>query len=283
MNDRMFSHTQTQRNVTHVREALGYSIVGPASGPLAYGEGEGPGRMLEPGHIVQEIGRALGADTAFTGKKVLITAGPTHEPLDPIRYLGNRSSGRMGFALAEAAWLRGADVCVVAGPVAVSAPYGPDIVPVETALQMQEAVGERIVETDLNIFAAAVADFRPSDPSDGKLKRSEVGPDFEVRLTANPDIAAESRSMRREGAVTVGFALETSDLVDNARRKLAPKGFDLIVANDATDPLAGFEVETNVATLVWREGEPEVLAAMTKQALADRILQGVAHLLGEGV
>lgn len=282
MNDRMFAHPQTQRNLKHLHEALGYAIVGPASGPLAFGEGEGPGRMLEPGYIVQEIGRALGADPAFTGRKVLITAGPTREPLDPVRYLGNRSSGRMGFALAEAAWLRGADVCVVAGPVAVPAPYGPEIVSVETALEMHAAVGERVGETDLNIFAAAVADFRPTDPSEDKLKRAEVGPEFQIGLTANPDIAAETKSLRRAGAVTVGFALETSDLVENAQRKLDDKGFDLIVANDATDPLAGFDVDTNVATLVWREGEPEALPTMTKHELAERILQGVAALLGEG-
>ncbi len=281
MNDRMFSHAQTQSNLKHLTEALGYAIVGPASGPLAFGEGEGPGRMLEPGGIVQEIGRALGADPAFAGRKVLITAGPTREPMDPVRYLGNRSSGRMGFALAEAAWLRGADVCVVAGPVAVPAPYGAEIVSVETALEMHAAVGERIGEAELNIFAAAVADFRPTDPFEEKLKRAEVGSGLKIGLTANPDIAAETKSLRRDGAVTVGFALETSDLVENARRKLEHKGFDLIVANDATDPLAGFDVDTNVATLVWRDGEPEALSAMTKHELAERILRGVAALLGE--
>lgn len=281
MNDRMFSHAQTQSNLKHLTEALGYAIVGPASGPLAFGEGEGPGRMLEPGGIVQEIGRALGADPAFADRKVLITAGPTREPMDPVRYLGNRSSGRMGFALAEAAWLRGADVCVVAGPVAVPAPYGAEIVSVETALEMHAAVGERIGEAELNIFAAAVADFRPADPFEEKLKRAEVGSELKIGLTANPDIAAETKSLRRDGAVTVGFALETSDLVENARRKLEHKGFDLIVANDATDPLAGFDVDTNVATLVWRDGEPEALSAMTKHELAERILRGVAPLLGE--
>lgn len=281
MNDRMFSHAQTQSNLKHLTEALGYAIVGPASGPLAFGEGEGPGRMLEPGGIVQEIGRALGADPAFADRKVLITAGPTREPMDPVRYLGNRSSGRMGFALAEAAWLRGADVCVVAGPVAVPAPYGAEIVSVETALEMHAAVGERIGEAELNIFAAAVADFRPADPFEEKLKRAEVGSELKIGLTANPDIAAETKSLRRDGAVTVGFALETSNLVENARRKLEHKGFDLIVANDATDPLAGFDVDTNVATLVWRDGEPEALSAMTKHELAERILRGVAALLGE--
>lgn len=281
MNDRMFSHAQTQSNLKHLTEALGYAIVGPASGPLAFGEGEGPGRMLEPGGVVQEIGRALGADPAFAGRKVLITAGPTREPMDPVRYLGNRSSGRMGFALAEAAWLRGADVCVVAGPVAVPAPYGAEIVSVETALEMHAAVGERIGESELNIFAAAVADFRPADPFEEKLKRAEVGSELKIGLTANPDIAAETKSLRRDGAVTVGFALETSDLVENARRKLEHKGFDLIVANDATDPLAGFDVDTNVATLVWRDGEPEALSAMTKHELSERILRGVAALLGE--
>ena len=172
-------------------------------------------------------------------------------------------------------------MCVVAGPVAVPAPYGAEIVSVETALEMHAAVGERIGEAELNIFAAAVADFRPADPFEEKLKRAEVGSELKIGLTANPDIAAETKSLRRDGAVTVGFALETSDLVENARRKLEHKGFDLIVANDATDPLAGFDVDTNVAILVWRDGEPEALSAMTKHELAERILRGVAPLLGE--
>ena len=157
-----------------------------------------------------------------------------------------------------------------------------DAVTVAVPTLAHAAVGERIGETDLNIFAAAVADFRPTDPSEDKLKRAEAGPEFQIGLTANPDIGAETQSLRQGGAVTVGFALETSDLVENARRKLDEKGFDLIVANDATDPLAGFDVDTNVATLVWREGDPEPLPTMTKHELAERILQSVAALLGAG-
>ncbi len=281
MNDRMFSHPQTQRNLTHLGDALGYTIVGPASGPLAFGEGEGPGRMMEPDQIVQEVGRALGADAAFLGKRVLITVGPTRESLDPVRYFGNRSSGRMGFALAEAAWRRGADVCVVAGPTSAPAAYGAEVVSVETAVDMHGEVSERIGEADLTIFAAAVADFRPKEPSSGKLKRADVGPDLDVTLTANPDIAVETRDRRRPGSIAVGFALETSDLLERAKRKLEEKGFDLIVANDATDPEAGFEVETNAATLLCPSAEPESLPVMSKDELAERILDRVSRLFGE--
>ena len=152
MNDRMFSHRQTQANVSHVRDVLGYRVAGPAVGPLAVGEGEGPGRMLEPDEIIQEIGRALASSDAaskpWRGRSVLVTAGPTHEPIDPVRYVGNRSSGRMGYALAQAAWRRGAEVTVVAGPGGAPAPYGPEVVNVSTAVEMSEAVQARIGDAE---------------------------------------------------------------------------------------------------------------------------------------
>ncbi len=280
MNDRMFAHPQVQENLTHVREKLGYRIAGPAVGPLAAGEGEGPGRMLEPWQITEHVGRALGEDEAFTGRRVLVTAGPTREALDPVRYIGNRSSGRMGFALAQAAWRRGAEVTLVSGPSTLEPPVGPELVSVETAAEMRDAVVERIAAADLSVFAAAVADYRPAAAQPGKIKREAAGEELMVALEANPDIARESGGARKPGSVSVGFALETGALLENARRKLEAKGFDLVVANDATEEGAGFDVETNRVTLIARGGEPEELPLLSKHAVAEVILDRVGPLLG---
>lgn len=280
MNDRMYRHAQTQANVAHLRDALGYGIAGPGVGPLAWGEGEGPGRMLEPGEIVQHIGRALGRDAAFEGRRVLVTAGPTREPLDTVRYLGNRSSGKMGYALARAAWRRGAEVTLVSGPVALDAPMGVEVVRVETAEAMCRAVMAAIPAADFTFFAAAVADFRPASPREGKMKRGD-DPAPEVVLSANPDIARESISLRKQGSLAVGFALETSDLLANARVKLDAKAFDLIAANDAGEEGSGFDVDTNRITLIARAAgggaaEAEMLPMLSKDEAAERLLDRVA-------
>lgn len=279
MNDRMFAHPQVQANLAHCRDALGYRVAGPDTGPLAAGEAEGAGRMLEPDAIVQHVGRALGERPAFRGRRVLVTSGPTREAVDPVRFVGNRSSGRMGNALAAAAWRRGADVTLVTGPVGIAFPPGADVVRVETAVQMRDAVAERIGAADVVIFAAAVADFRPADARDSKVKRSETGGVLEVQLIANPDVAADTRPARKPGAVVVGFALETDDLVENARGKLVAKGFDLVVANPARAPDAGFEADTNRVTLIGPEGEAEPLRLMDKDAVADVVLDRVEALL----
>jgi phosphopantothenoylcysteine decarboxylase/phosphopantothenate--cysteine ligase len=212
----------------------------------------------------------------------VVTAGPTREPVDPVRYLGNRSSGRMGFALAEAAWLAGAEVTLVTGPSALPDPVGVTTLRVETAREMLEAVRDPLVSADVVIYAAAVADFRPAKPVDGKIKRRETGPDLELALLANPDIALETRALRRPGAVAVGFALETDDLLAAAARKLEEKGFDLLVANDARDPEAGFEVETNRVTLLEPGTSPVPLPVLSKARVADRIVSRAAELLGLG-
>lgn len=276
MNDRMYSHPQTQANVSHVRDTLGYTVAGPASGPLAVGEGDGPGRLLEPAEIIQEIGRALTCSdersAPWHGCRVLVTAGPTHEPIDPVRYVGNRSSGRMGFALAQAAWRRGAEVTVVTGPACAPLPYGPEIVRVATAVEMSAAVQARIEDCDVSVFAAAVADFRPLDPGEHKVKRSEVGESFSIELTENPDVATLSLGNAKPGSIRVGFALETDDLLQNAREKMERKEFDMIVANSATESGAGFEVDTNRVTLLHRDGEPEELPLMSKDEVAEQIL-----------
>ena len=279
MNDRMFAHGQVQRNLAHCRDALGYRVAGPAAGALAVGESDGLGRMIEPDAIVQHVGRALGDGGALRGRRVLITSGPTREAVDPVRFVGNRSSGRTGRALAEAAWRRGADVTLVTGPVAVGRPVGADVVGVETGFQMRDAVVERIGAADVVLFAAAVADFRPQGAHGSKLKRTDAGPSLDVHLVANPDVAAETRSARKPGAVVVGFALETEAMIENARRKLIAKGFDLVVANPADVPGAGFEADTNQVTLIAAQGEPEALPMMDKDAVADAVLDRVEALL----
>jgi phosphopantothenoylcysteine decarboxylase/phosphopantothenate--cysteine ligase len=282
MNDRMFSHPQVQENLRHVREALGYAIAGPAQGALAAGEAEGPGRMLEPWQIEEAIGRALGASPAFEGRRVLVTAGPTQEPIDPVRYVGNRSSGRMGYAIAQAAWRRGAEVTLVTGPSSLDAPFGVELVRVETAREMHDAVAARIGEADVSVFAAAVADFRPADPAGRKVKREETGPELAVSLTENPDVAGDTRGARKAGAVAVGFALETDDLIANAKRKLAAKGFDLLVANDATQEGAGFGVATNRVTILGADGTADELPLQSKDSVAEALLDRIEVMLPAG-
>jgi phosphopantothenoylcysteine decarboxylase/phosphopantothenate--cysteine ligase len=281
MNDRMWAHPQVLANARHCAETLGYTLVGPAEGPLAVGEADGPGRMVEPEEILEHLTRALCSGGPFHGRKVLITSGPTREPLDPVRFLGNRSTGRMGFALASAAWRRGAQVTVVTGPASAPAPCGPEVIQVETAVEMDAAVRERVGGADVVIYAAAVADYRPAAASDAKRKRSVDGEGWEVRLTANPDIAAGTRGLRKPGAVAVGFALETEDLLANAAKKREAKGLDLVVANPAGEPGAGFESETNRVTLLG-EGEPESLPLLSKDHVADAVLDRVERLLGAG-
>ena len=282
MNDRMFAHPQVQENLAHVRDRLGYAIAGPAEGALAAGEGEGPGRMLEPPQIEEAIGRALGRQEAFRGLRVLVTAGPTREPIDPVRYVGNRSSGRMGYAIAQAAWRRGANVTLISGPSSLEHPYGVDVVPVDTAAEMLDAVSDLLSSADVSVFAAAVADFRPSHPKQEKVKREDTGDELTVSMTANPDIAGGTATMRKPGSVAVGFALETADLIENAARKLERKAFDLVVANDATEEGAGFEGVTNRVTILSADGEPEALALMSKDEVAEEILDRVATRLESG-
>ncbi len=282
MNDRMFAHPQVQENLKHVRDTLGYAVAGPAQGPLAVGEGAGPGRMIEPWQVEEAVGRALGADEAFVGRRLLVTAGPTREPIDPVRYVGNRSSGRMGYAIAQAAWRRGAEVVLVSGPSSLEAPFGVETVLVETAREMHDAVASRIGEADVSVFAAAVADFRPTDPKASKVKRHETGPELSVPLEENPDVGRDTREARKPGSVAVGFALETDDVLDNARRKLESKGFDLLVANDATEEGAGFGVATNRVTILSPDGSPDALPLLSKDEVADELLDRVARLLTRG-
>jgi phosphopantothenoylcysteine decarboxylase/phosphopantothenate--cysteine ligase len=277
MNDQMWAHAQTRANVAHLRE-LGYQILDPDTGELAAGEGTGPGRMPEPETIFEFTGRLLEKKKSFEGLRVLVTAGPTREAIDPVRFISNRSSGKMGIAIAEAAWRRGADVTLVAGPLEVGAPNGVSIERVESTRQMREAVAERLPYTDLLVMAAAPADFRPASESTDKIKRSS-GPKS-IDVTPTDDILDTTREKRKKGSLIVGFALETRELIANAERKLADKGLDMIVANDALEPGAGFSGDTNKVTFILPNGSRESLALMSKAAVAEEILDRVERIRG---
>ncbi|MEO7455468.1 MAG: bifunctional phosphopantothenoylcysteine decarboxylase/phosphopantothenate--cysteine ligase CoaBC [Gemmatimonadaceae bacterium] len=276
MNDRMWAHAQTQTNAARLRE-LGYALLDPDDGLLAVGEGSGPGRMPEPEVIFAEVGRVLEGDDTLAGKAVLVTAGPTREAVDPVRFISNHSSGKMGVAIAEAAWRRGATVTLVAGPLAVPVPHGVSHVAVESTAQMRDAVAQRIGDADVVVMSAAPADYQTT-PAAGKLKKTGGARSLELHET--PDILLTTRDLRKAGSVVIGFALETDDLLANARRKLEGKGLDLIVLNDAKEAGAGFGVDTNRVTFMQRGGgEPESLPLMSKRDVAERILDRAEEML----
>ena len=282
MNERMYDHPQTQRNLRHLQDELGYVVAGPGRGALAVDEGEGKGRMLEPEEITEYVGRALGRDPAWEGRNVLITAGPTREPLDPVRFVGNRSSGRMGFALAGAAWRKGARVTLVTGPSALDDLPGVETLRVETGAEMKARVLENLKKADVLLFSAAVSDFRPQEPKDRKMKRSRAGDGLEIQLSPTDDIALATLEGRKPGAVALGFALETEDLKGNARRKLKEKGFSLIAANSPLEEGAGFDVDTNRVTILDTEGGVEELPLLPKEEVAEKLLERLSHLLPDG-
>lgn len=275
MNDRMWAHPQTMRNAAHLRE-LGYRVLDPDVGMLAAGEGSGPGRMPEPEAILAHIGRLLEAQT-LSGRRVLVTAGPTRESVDPVRFLSNRSSGRMGVAIAAAAWRRGANVILIAGPLEVSPPIGVTHERVETTEQMAEAVGTMLDGVDVLVMAAAPADFRAAEIAPAKIKKSEAP--ARLALESTPDILTVTRSARRSGAVIVGFALETDDAVAAGRAKREAKGLDLVVVNNVLEPGAGFGVETNRVTFVSEGGRVEELPLMAKTEVADVLIDRIETLL----
>lgn len=276
MNDRMWAHAAVQENVARAR-ALGYSVLDPVEGDLAAGEGQGPGRLPDPEVIFAHAARLLEPDTPLRGRSVVVSAGPTREPLDPVRFLSNHSSGRMGVAIAAAAWRRGANVHLIAGPLAVPAPVGARMESVETTGQMRDAIAAAIGQADVLIMAAAPADFRPADPATRKIKKRD-GLDA-VGLEETPDILASTRASRAPGMIAVGFALETNDVESNARAKLSAKDLDLVVMNDATEAGAGFGVETNRVTILGADGSRDELPLLTKDEVADRLLDRVERLL----
>lgn len=278
MNDQMWAHPQTQHNAAHAT-SLGYHLLPPDEGALAAGEGEGPGRMPEPETIFAHVGRLLAsrAKSALAAQRVLVTAGPTREPIDPVRFISNHSSGKMGVALASAAWMRGADVSLVAGPLAVATPVGPRLVSVETTDDMAREVAKLVSKADVLIMAAAPADFRPGSVAASKIKKGKSAPSLSLAHT--PDILKATAAKRKKGAVVVGFALETDDALANGAKKLADKALDLIVVNDATEPGAGFSVDTNRVTLIGRDGAPEALPLLSKRDVADAILDRIERLV----
>ena len=265
MNVHMLAHPMVQANLAKLREA-GYRVMESASGYLACGY-EGKGRLPEPQAIVEEI-RALLRPKDLAGEKIVVTAGPSREPLDPVRFISNRSSGKMGYALARAAARRGAQVVLVSGPTALSSPEEVRTVPVVTAEEMRAAVLAEFDSATAVFMAAAVADYRPRSTSGNKMKRG--GDAIRLDFVPNPDIVAELGATKRN-RIVVGFAAETESLVENARGKLRRKNLDLLVANDVTREDSGFDVDTNAVTLLDREGAVTPLPVMSKDAVADRI------------
>src|SRR5271157_3810067 len=286
MNVRMWLHPATQRNVERLK-ADGVMFIGPDSGPMACGE-FGAGRMAEPAAIVEAIGKALAAGTALdelrgsgfkplAGRHVVITSGPTYEPIDPVRFLGNRSSGRQGHAIAQAAVGAGAKVTLVTGPVALPDPAGAGVVHVESAREMRAAVWKAL-PADAFIGAAAVADWRADEISTGKIKKGDRDPPT-LRPVENPDILAEvSKKTPLRPAVVIGFAAETEDVTANARAKLRSKGCDLIVANSVADGTSTFGGEANQVQLIDADGI-ESWPSMSKAAVAERIVRRLANEL----
>jgi phosphopantothenoylcysteine decarboxylase/phosphopantothenate--cysteine ligase len=274
----MYLHEATQRNISLLREQ-GCVIVEPASGELASGL-SGPGRLPEVDVLLESLQRVLGrAHRDLEGRKVVVTAGPTQEPIDPVRYVGNRSSGKMGFALATAAAQRGADVVLVAGPVALATPRNVRRIDVRTAREMERAVVEEFPRADLLLMAAAVADFAPVTPADRKIKREKMADGhLTVELTRNPDIL-KAAGERKGTRVVVGFALETENGEEYARRKMAAKHCDAIVLNSATEEGAGFGTDTNIVTILAADGSVEHLPRLPKIDVAHRILTKIVPQL----
>jgi phosphopantothenoylcysteine decarboxylase/phosphopantothenate--cysteine ligase len=277
MNDGMFAADATRENLAAL-VARGIAVVGPEVGALAEGHSERPGRMSEPETILRHAERLIRGATRWRGKRVLVTAGPTRESLDAVRVVTNRSSGKMGYRLAEAAWLRGAEVTLISGPSAEAVPVGVVVERVESTLEMEAAVRRALPNADVLIMAAAPADYRPAEVAAGKRPRRD-GP-MTLALEPTVDILAATRELRRPGAVIVGFALETGGAIEKAAAKLARKGLDLIVANDATEPGAGFEVSTNRVTVLDAQGTRQEIPLADKATVAERILDLVEGRLG---
>lgn len=274
MNSNMYNNQLTQANIKRLVE-LGWRFIPPASGHLACGT-DGIGRLPEPTEILDFVVAELSHEEDFIGKKLLVTAAGTYEPIDPVRYIGNRSSGKMGYAIAEAAKKRGAEVTLVSGPSALTAPAGVKLVRVETAAQMRQAVMEVFDEADIIIKAAAVADYRVREVADQKIKKNDD--ELVLVLEKNPDILFELGQKKKSGQILVGFAAETQHLLEYAKAKLEKKNLDMIVANDVSRKDAGFNVDTNAVKLLYRDGTVQELPVMTKYKLANELLNMVIKL-----
>lgn len=277
MNTRMWENSATRANIEALR-AAGVEFVGPATGFLAEGE-TGLGRMAEPVSILAHVGRRLEIGSALAGRTVVVTAGSTRAPIDPVRYIGNRSSGRMGYALAASAWRRGAEVTLISGPATVPPPPGPRLVSVERADEMLDALRAELSEAAVLLMAAAVSDFQVPEERPDKIKRSAAG--LELRLESGPDLLVETLEERRAaGVFTLGFALETENGIENARRKRTGKGLDMIALNFAGASGSGFDVPTNRVTVIESDDSVEELPLLSKEEVAERLLDRIEERLG---
>lgn len=276
MNTRMYDNPVTQDNLETLRR-YGWEVIEPASGHLACGA-VGKGKMPEPEDLLEAVDHAIAYEKDLAGVRVLVTAGPTQEAVDPVRYLTNHSSGKMGYAVARAAAWRGAEVTLVSGPTALKRPAYVETVDIVTAKEMFEAVTSRAGEQDVIIKAAAVADYRPAHMADNKIKKA-AGAGLALELERTDDILAYLGEHKAPGQVLCGFSMETESLVENSRKKLTKKNLDIVAANSLRQEGAGFGVETNVLTLITREGEEE-LPMLSKDEAAHRLLDRIAEIRG---
>mgnify|MGYP001268948930 CR=1 FL=1 len=271
MNTNMFRNPITQENLSKLK-ARGFIIVEPAYGHLASGK-IGLGRLADAEEIIGTIKQILGRNGDLAGKCIVVTAGGTQEPIDPARHIGNRSSGKMGYAIAEAARDRGAEVKLITAPTLLPKPTGIEITHIETALQMKKAVAEAVTQADALIMAAAVADYQPKSAAKSKIKKDASS--LTLELVRTPDILAEV-----DGSfIKIGFAAESEEIIENARQKLQKKQLDLIVSNDITATDSGFGVDTNEVTLIDRDGKTENLPLLTKREVADKVLDRVVGMM----
>jgi phosphopantothenoylcysteine decarboxylase/phosphopantothenate--cysteine ligase len=271
METNMYNNAITQDNLSKLK-ARNFMIIGPATGWLASGN-EGPGRLADINDIIGGIRQVLEGGRDLVGKHIVVTAGGTQEPIDPVRYISNRSSGKMGYALAEAARDRGAKVTLVTAPTSSPEPVGVDVVKVNTAQEMRRAVEKVTQQADVLVMAAAVADYRPTKAAKEKIKKGEAG--LTLKLECTPDILGSVKG----NFIKVGFAAESSNLMENAKQKLKQKGLDFIVANDITAKDSGFGADTNRVTIIDRKGKIDSLPLLAKREVAERVLDRVAKLL----
>jgi phosphopantothenoylcysteine decarboxylase/phosphopantothenate--cysteine ligase len=283
MDGGMYEHQATQANIALLK-SRDVTFVGPAVGRMASGL-VGPGRLLEPPELVGHIRLVLGRDGSLAGRKVVVTAGPTREPLDPVRFLSNRSSGRQGLALAQAALDAGASVTLIAGPIEAEVPVGVELVPVTTAVEMHDAVISATTGSDALLMSAAVSDFRPTSAAEHKIKKkSDADEGLTIHLDRNPDILeAVNKLKSRTGfpKITIGFAAETQNALEHGRGKLQRKGLDLIVINDVSAADAGFAVETNRVTILGAADQVDNWPLLDKSTVAERLIGLAAQLLAD--
>jgi phosphopantothenoylcysteine decarboxylase/phosphopantothenate--cysteine ligase len=273
MNDIMYRNAVTQENIGKLK-ARGFTVIEPEYGRLASGK-MGKGRLPETSKLIEAIERALGQKKDLDGKRIVVTAGGTREPIDLVRHIGNRSSGKMGYALAEAAKDRGAAVTLISANVSLPEPDGLEMIKVRTAAEMKKAVAGAVKKADVLLMAAAVADYKPEAMAKSKIKK-ESKQDVTLKLVKTPDILSEVRG----NFTKVGFAAESGNLIANAKKKLAAKGLDLIIANDITEPDAGFDVDTNRVVIIDKKGKTEELPLMSKREVADWVLDKLRGIIG---